>query len=50
GDLVDRGHYSMKTASLFLALKARQVNHVIEIYLDRVTLLRGHHESRQRGP
>lgn len=55
GDFVDRGHYSLETVSLLLALKARYVvyrlyciaNSRMYRYPDKVTLLRGNHESRQ---
>lgn len=39
GDFVDRGFYSVETFLLLLALKVR--------YPDRITIIRGNHESRQ---
>jgi serine/threonine-protein phosphatase 6 catalytic subunit len=55
GDFVDRGHHSLETLSLLLVLKARCVRACLSRaaltpshrYPDRVTLLRGNHESRQ---
>jgi hypothetical protein len=56
GDFVDRGHYSLETVSLLLALKARCVSLIVSYapltdflssYPDKISLLRGNHESRQ---
>jgi len=56
GDFVDRGHYSLETVSLLLALKAwcvrltvfrTPLTSFLSSYPDKISLLRGNHESRQ---
>lgn len=54
GDFVDRGYYSVETFLLLLALKVaftyQPFNYLTRIkvrYPDRITLIRGNHESRQ---
>ena len=52
GDFVDRGFYSVETFLLLLALKVKSSLFLHFIfskvrYPDRITLIRGNHESRQ---
>lgn len=57
GDFVDRGYYSVETFLLLLALKVSSrcdefdwITKTIQFqvrYPDRITLIRGNHESRQ---
>ncbi|OON17013.1 Ser/Thr phosphatase family protein, partial [Opisthorchis viverrini] len=46
GDYVDRGHYSVETVTLLVALKVLSPESMVR-FKDRVTVLRGNHESRQ---
>lgn len=59
GDYVDRGYYSVETVTLLVALKVSQIFNIIFVYFyliylilkvryrERITILRGNHESRQ---
>lgn len=49
GDFVDRGFYSVETFLLLLALKVSEIkfNKFQVRYPERITLIRGNHESRQ---